>query len=243
MASDSNITMVKNNKFRIQSEQVSKTEYFKDFNLGVSIWGKFKIDKKKIWDFIKENIDIYFRDHDDKKKFPYFLEEKLNESLPPEKVLQLDERKQHTNKLGIHLSTYLPFDNKTEPVLFHVTNDRASLKFEAQTDISPSHNPPPYIVFNGVNEPFFSGVIHFRNYLQETSKLFREIIDKYSDLKKPNITSENKLEKELKLIITTIKQYQAILEYNGLKAIIGGRIEGICFNQNSFMKKLTLGDF
>ena len=242
MASDSNITMVKGNNFRIKNDQVAKTEFFEEFNLGISIWGKFKIDNTKIWDFIKENLQDFFDKPNEKSLLPDFLKKKLNDSLPASKVQKIDKEKQFTQKLGIHLATYLSIDGIIEPVLYHITNDRSSWEFVAQPDIHPSNNRPPYIVFNGIYEPFSLAREHFQNYFESTSLLFQEIIKKNPKIQQPNRTDEYNLEKELKLIITTIKQYQAILEHNGLIPIIGGKIQGICFNQNGFIQELTLND-
>lgn len=56
-----------------------------------------------IWNFIKETPKDFFNGSNEIKNLSTFLEEKLNNSLPSEEILKLDERKRFTHKLGIYI--------------------------------------------------------------------------------------------------------------------------------------------
>jgi len=154
IASDSNITLVKRYNFRVKSEIFEKTRFYNNYKFGISIWGNLKIENKDIWDFIDLMIDEFFKRYskNDFERFPYFLADKLNHSM-----------NNHTKKLGIYFSTFVSFNGKLIPVLFHITNDRKSNLFIAQPEIHPKNHNPPYMNLMEHLNHFHMDSIHLRN--------------------------------------------------------------------------------
>lgn len=226
MASDSKVTYLP--AFRVDNNlDYKKTNYYSTLNCGVSIWGKLKINNDWFWKWFEEIKEDYFKKKKSKiDQFPNYLASNLNNFN-----IQV--------KTGIHLAFYKRFEEKIRPVIYHITNDRLNYKFKAQPDCYPLEIGGSFLLINGTYEPFYNAYSSLRKYILEVRKKFLEAKQNNPHLLETDRTSKSKLKKECEYIISTIRQYQAIMEMTGVKRIIGEPINGICFNDKGLVKEYS----
>ena len=226
MASDSKVTYLPD--YRVDNAlDYKKTNYYSDLKCGVSIWGKLKINNDWFWKWFEEAKESYFKKELSKlNQFPNYLANNLN---------NLNIQVQS----GIHLAFYKKFEKRMRPVIYHITNDRPNRKFKAQKDCYPLADHDSFLLINGAYEPFSGAYSSLRKYILEVRKKFLEAKQSNPKLLETNRTSKSKLRKECEYIISTIRQYQAIMEMTGVKRIIGEPINAICFNRNGLVKEYS----
>ncbi|KKN52999.1 hypothetical protein LCGC14_0606880 [marine sediment metagenome] len=226
MASDSKVTYFPG--FRIDNNlDFKKTNYFDDLNFGLSIWGKLKIKKDWFWKWFGNIKKIYFKEKSSElNKFPDYLADKLNVLN-----MQIDT--------GIHLAFYKEFENQMRPVIYHITNKRLNKEFIAQPDCNPLYYNKSFLLINGTYEPFSDAYTFLEKYISKVRNKFLEAKQDHPNLLETNRTSKSKLKKECEYVISTIRQYQAIMEMTGVKKIIGEPINAICFNKEGLVKEYS----
>jgi len=208
MASDSKVTYFPD--FRVDNNlDYKKTNYYSDLNCGLSIWGKLKIDNDWFWKWFEENKESYFKKKSSKlEQFPNYLANVLN-------TLNMQVY------TGIHLAFYKRFEERMRPVIYHITNKRPNYEFIAQPDCYPLENNGSFLLINGTYEPFSDAYSSLKKYILEVRNKFLEAKQNNPNLLETNRTLKSKLKKECEYIISTIRQYQAIMEMTGVKRIIG----------------------
>ncbi len=226
MASDSKVTYPSD--FRVDNNlDYRKTNYYSDLNCGVSIWGKLKIKKDWFWKWFEEIKESYFKDvSSNLDKFTNYLANKLND-------LKI------SIKTGIHIASYKEFENQMRPIIYHITNDRTNFEFIAQKDRYPLADNDSFILINGAYEPFTGAYSSLKKYILEVRNKFLDAKQNNPNLLETNRTSESRLKRECEYIISTIRQYQAIMEMAGVKRIIGEPINAICFNRKGLIKEYS----
>jgi len=224
MASDSKVTYIP--EYRVDNNlDFKKTNYFSDKKFGLSIWGKLKINNNWFWKWFDDEREEFFNRLSLKlNRLPKYLADKLNDL-----DIQAD--------LGIHLAFYKKFEEGMRPVIYHITNNRPGRMFIAQSDCHPLENYKPFLLINGAYEPFSDAYKFLRKFVLEVRDRFLEAKQKNSDLLELNRNSKTKLKRECEYIISTIRQYQAIMEMTGVKRIVGEPINAICFNEDGLIKE------
>jgi len=226
MASDSKVTYLPD--FRVDNNlDYKKTNYYSDLNCGLSIWGKLKVNHDWFWKWFEEIKESYFKKSlSNLDQFPNYLASKLNNL----------NMQVHT---GIHLAFYKRFEKRMRPVIYHITNKRPNYEFSAQKDCYPLEDNDSFLLINGAYEPFSGAYSSLRKYILEVRNKFLEAKQTNPNLLETNRTSKSRLRKECEYIISTIRQYQAIMEMTGVKRIIGEPINAICFNRKGLVKEYS----
>ena len=225
MASDSKMTNLPS--YSVDNNlDFRKTNYFNDYQFGVSIWGKLKFKRTWFWDWFYKTIKFFFKNHSNLEQLTKFLADELNN-------LKL------TIKTGIHFTFYKEIDKVKYPVIYHITNDREDLTFQSQEDCVLLNSKPPFLLINGAYEPFSNAYSTLREYVLEVRDKFLDAKQKTPALLETGRTRNSKLLKECEYIISTLRQYQAIMEMTGVKRIIGEPINAICFNETGIIKEYS----
>lgn len=226
MASDSKVTYLPG--FRVDKNlDYRKTNYYNDLKFGLSIWGKLKINNIWFWEWFDDIKEKYFKkESSELDQFPDYLASNLNTLN-----IQL-----HT---GIHFAFYKKFEERMRPVIYHISNKRPDSKFIAQPDCNPLEYNKSFLLINGTYEPFSDAYTSLKKYILKVRKKFLEAKQKNPNLLDTERTSQLKLKKECEYIISTIRQYQAIMEMTGVKRIIGEPINAICFNEKGLVKEYS----
>ena len=83
------------------------------------------------------------------------------------------------------------------------------------------------MLINGTYEPFSDAYTFLEKYILKVRNKFLDAKQDHPNLLETNRTLKSKLKKECEYVISTIRQYQAIMEMTGVKKIIGEPINAI----------------
>jgi hypothetical protein len=230
MASDSSESIPKPSG-EVDFAEIDKTLYFKELNIGISMWGKSWLGSHNVNEWLKDKIQefVFTKSTGPNQalaEITNFLADKLN------KECKIDG----TNDMGFHIAGYNSDNEGASPGICHVFIQPGFPKFHNQhIQLELPKDIPACHLRNGMYKEF-SVMWPALSGLDESFR--SQVSSKYKSLIKPH---PDPVAVRAEWLGSWVKQMCLVFKTAGLPEYIGKTVKVLTFNQKGNVRKFQLG--